>query len=206
MSLKQRYGDRYKAGDTPWDVGKPDFNLIEVVTSHPVPPGKALDVGCGTGDNTIWLAQHGFQAVGTDFTDMAIDKAREKAAEADANCEFLVVNFLEKQIAGQPFGFVFDRGLFHSFRAAGDRVAFAEHVAGHLADGGLWLSIVGNADETRDGPGPPRRTALDIVSAVEPCFEILSLRTSHFESRSLNPPRAWQCLMRKRAVRPNSEA
>ena len=49
MPLKQRFSDRCKSGNTPGDVGRPDFNLIEVVTGHPVPPGKAPDVGCGTG-------------------------------------------------------------------------------------------------------------------------------------------------------------
>ena len=111
------------------------------------------------------------------------------------------MNFLESQISGRPFDFVFDRGLFHSFRTAEDRATFVGHVADHLAEGGLWLTIVGNADENREGPGPPRRTALDLVSTVEPLFEILSLITSSFESLGPNPPRAWRCLMLKRVAK-----
>jgi len=79
-----------------------------------------------------------------------------------------------------------------------DRRAFAENVAAHLEEDGLWLSIIGNADDRRAGPGPPRRSARDIVNAVEPCFEILSLVAGHFGSRRPDPPRAWVCLMRKR--------
>jgi len=61
MTIEGQYRERYKSGDIPWDAGRPDFNLIEVVTQKPVPICKALDVGCGTGDNSIWLAQNHFQ-------------------------------------------------------------------------------------------------------------------------------------------------
>lgn len=200
MSIPENYQERYKAGDAPWDIGKPDFNLIEVVTQKLVAPCKALDIGCGTGDNSIWLAQNGFQVVGIDTSDIALDKAREKAAQAKVECEFRRVDFLSGRVEGAPFGFVFDRGCFHSFASHDERTRFAENVAEHLSDGGLWLSLVGSADDRREGPGPPRRTALDIVSAVEPYFEILSLVSSHFGSNRPVPPRAWRCLMQKRQL------
>jgi hypothetical protein len=36
MTIEDRYKERYKSGDNPWDVGQPDFNLIEVVTKKPI--------------------------------------------------------------------------------------------------------------------------------------------------------------------------
>jgi len=196
MTIEEGYRERYKSGSTPWDVGKPDFNLIEVVTQGPISSCKALDIGCGTGDNSIWLAQNGFEVIGTDTSDVALGKAKEKAAEAGVVCDFRLVDFLQSEIDGAPFGFAFDRGCFHSFGSESDRSWFAQNVAAHLEDAGLWLTIVGNADEHR--PGPPRRSATDIVLAVEPHFEVLSLITSQFGSNSPTPPRAWRCLMRKR--------
>ena len=198
MTIEERYRERYKSGDTPWDVGQPDFNLIEVVTETPVPICKVLDIGCGTGDNSIWLAGKGFQVVGTDTSDIALEKARERASHANVECDFLLVDFLKKNIQGAPFGFAFDRGCFHSFSSENDRRRFAENVATHLEEAGLWLTIAGNADERRQGPGPPQRSARDIVLAVEPSFEILSLQSTRFASNRPNPPRAWRCLMRKR--------
>lgn len=198
MSVESRYRERYKSGDTPWDIGRPDFNLIEVVTQTPVASCRVLDVGCGSGDNSMWLAENRFQVTGTDTSDVAIGKAREKAAKAGVECDFRVADFLGGDIESQPFGFIFDRGCFHSFPRQGDRKRFAEKVAAHLAGDGLWLMLAGNADENRRGPGPPQRTALDIVQAVEPDFEILSLQSSRFGSNHPNPPRAWRCLMRKR--------
>jgi SAM-dependent methyltransferase len=198
MTVAERYKERYKSGDTPWDIGQPDFNLIEVVNKHPIPSCKALDIGCGTGDNSIWLSQNRFQVTGTDTSDLAIEKAKEKAAKAGVACTFMYVDFFKSRIEGAPFGFIFDRGCFHSFGSEKDRKNFAQNVAAHLAEDGLWLTLVGNADEQRRSPGPPQRTAGDIVSAVEPSFEILCLISSRFGSNRPNPPRAWRCLMQKR--------
>jgi hypothetical protein len=55
-TIEERYRERYKSEDTPWDVGRPDFNVIEVVTTKPILSCKALDIVYGTGDNSIWLA------------------------------------------------------------------------------------------------------------------------------------------------------
>ena len=198
MTIEKGYRKRYESGNIPWDTGRADFNLIETVAGFPVPSCKALDIGCGTGDNSIWLAQKGFEIRGTDVSDIAVEKAREKAAAADAKCDFAVADFFKTEIAGGPFGFIFDRGCFHSFVTGDDRDRFARKAAAHLEESGLWLTLAGNADENRHGPGPPQRTAGEIVSAVEPYFEILLLQSSRFGSNRPNPPRAWKCLLRKR--------
>jgi methyl halide transferase len=198
MSVKKRFKERYKTGNIPWDIGKPDFNLIETVTKIPIESCKALDIGCGTGDNSIWLAQKQFQVTGTDVSEVAIETAKEKALKNNVKCTFLVVDFFKDRIEGAPFGFVFDRGCFHTFDSNKERKKFAKNVASNLEKNGLWLSLIGSADERRQGPGPPQRTANDIVAAVEPYFEILSLFSSHFDSNRQNPPKCWVCLMQKR--------
>jgi methyl halide transferase len=197
--IEEQFKERYKSGNTPWDIGKPDFNLIHTVTTMDIKPCRVLEVGCGTGSNSIWLAQNNFDVIGIDSSEIAIQKALERASKAKLNCAFSLINFLEKKIEGAPFGFVFDRGCFHVFNSDQERKIFAENVSAHLEKGGLWLSIIGNADEQRNHPGPPQRTARDIVNSVEPHFEILSLFSSHFESDRQNQPRAWVCLMRKRS-------
>ncbi len=182
----------YESGRAPWDSGKPDSDLIQIVTTTPIRPCKALEIGCGTGDNVIWLSQNSFDAIGVDISEVAINRAREKASEADVKCTFVVIDFLTNIIEGLPFGFAFDRGCFHLFGSDEERKRFAEKVAAHLDEDGLWLSILGNADSGRRGPGPPQRTARDIVNSVEPYFEILSLVSRPTWAR------AWVCLMRKR--------
>ncbi len=167
-----------------------------MVTKRSIQRCKTLDIGCGSGTDTIWLAKQGFSLTSIDVSSIALEKAQRKASEAGVQCRFLKADFpgRKRKITGAPFGFVFDRGCFHSFDAEEEREKFAKNVAHHLEKDGLWLSLVGSADDT----GPPRRTARDIVLAVEPYSEILSLHTSHFESDRPTPPRVWVCLMRKR--------
>lgn len=198
MPRNTRWEERYKTGSVPWDIGKPDSNLIEIVTKRPIRSCKALDIGCGTGDDAVWLAQHGFEVTGNDVSKSAIEMATKKASQAGVECTFHVIDFPESQVPGAPFGFVFDRGCFHSFDEHEERNKFAQNVAAHLDKRGLWLSLIGNADEQREGSGPPQHTATDIVTAIEPYFEILTLESSHFGSNRPNPPRAWVCLTLKR--------
>ena len=155
MAEQNRFKQRYETGDTPWDIGKPDFNLIQTVTTTPIKPCKALEIGCGTGDNSIWLYQQSFHVVGIDASEVAIEKAKEKASKANAKCAFLVSDILTSRVEAAPFGFVFDRGCFHTMGSDKERKRFAENVNGHLGKDGLWLSLLGNADEQRDGSPLP---------------------------------------------------
>ncbi len=196
--MENRFEKRYKTGDTPWDHDAPDANLIDMVTHGPIPECKALDIGCGTGENAIWLARQHFVVTGCDIAQTAIELAREKAFEAHVDCTFLMADILESRIPGAPFGFVFDRGCFHSVGAGPERIQFAENVSSCLETGGLWLTLAGNADEPEREVGPPQLTACELVSAVESCFEIISLAAGHFGSDQSDPPKAWVCLMRKR--------
>ena len=198
MSDQERWEERYRTGDTPWDIGRPDFNLIDIVTKRPIPACKALEIGCGAGSNAVWLAQQNFQVTATDVSELAIQKAGERASAAGIDCTFLVADFLNDKVPGAPFGFVFDRGCFHSFDSDEERKQLAKNVEWHLEKDGLWLSLIGSTDGPPREVGPPQRSARDIVIAVEPYFEILSLDSSHFDADSSEPPRNWVCLMRKR--------
>ena len=140
------------------------------MTQKPILRCKGLDIGCGTGDNSIWLAQNGFEVTGTDTSDIALEKAKEKASNSNIECDFILADFLNKKIEGAPFAFAFDRGCFHSFGSENDRKSLPGTSLRIWEKLGLWLALVGNADEVRKGPGPPQRTAEDIVLAVAPLF------------------------------------
>ena len=197
-SKQEHYKEQYKAKITPWDPGRPDFNLVAIVKNNSIDKGKALDVGCGSGHNSLWLAHHGFSVTGVDVSEIALQKAQDNISKYNVNCSFLLLDFFESDVPGLPFHFVFDRGCFHSYDSDEERKKFAERVNIHLDPGGFWFALVGSTDEPPGMPGPPRRSARDIVIAVEPIFEIVSLTASHFESNRPNPPRAWACLMKKR--------
>jgi len=198
MTEKPSFQERYKTKNTPWEINRPDNNLINIVTNMPIKACKAIDIGCGTGNNAIWLAKNGFEVCGCDISDIAIERAEKKAVEADVECSFLVLDFLADTIPGKPFNFAFDRGCFHVHRENGRLNQYAGKVAATLDVHGLWLTLTGNADENRDGEGPPQLSAIQITSAVEPHFEILSLSSGHFDSNMEPIPRNWICLMKKR--------
>jgi len=202
MSKKEIFDERYKLGKTPWELERPDSNLIEMIKKENILPCKTLEIGCGTGSNAIWLAQNNFDVTGIDFSSLAIEKAKTKSRKKGVKIQFFVEDFLEQdqeqEKGGPDFEFVFDRGCFHSFDKKDDRKAFAENVSFYLKQGGLWFSLLGKVDDRPKDEGPPMRSALDIVSAVEPCFEILSLISGRFDSSRKKPARCWKCLMRKR--------
>ncbi len=194
------WNDRYRTGETPWDTSTPDSYLVEFIHSSSIEKGKALDVGCGTGTNTLWLANEGFSVIGIDMSSVAIAKAHDKIRGANADCRFETLDFLRGTVPNGPFDLVFDRGCFHVFDKASDRGRFAEHVASLLAPGGTWLSLIGSTEGHKRDYGPPRRSARDVVGAIEPVLQILELRSINFHVDLPQPVAAWFCLSRLRDV------
>jgi len=193
------WNDSYASGEPPpWDSGTPDPMLIAMIESHVIEPGRTLEVGCGTGTNAIYLAEHGFDVVGVDVAPSAIEHAR---ASAHGRCRFETLDFLNEAAPGGPFQFVFDRGCFHTFDEEDERARFAQHVAGILVTGGMWLSLIGSTEGAPRAGGPPRRSARDVMNAIEPSLEILEFRSGEFGVRG-EALRAWLCLSRKRPIPP----
>jgi ubiquinone/menaquinone biosynthesis C-methylase UbiE len=195
-----RFEERYKTGDLPWNIKRPDFNLVNTIKNFKIKPGKGLDVGCGTGDNVIWLSKQDFKMTGIDYSSTAIQLAQQKTKEMDIEASFHTLDFLTDQVPGGLFSFVFDRGCFHTFDSDQERSTYARNVHRLLEYDGLWLTLAGNYDDGRLDIGPPKRKALQIIQAVEPCFNILSLVSGRFDSNDAVPSKIWICLMQKRHV------
>ena len=192
------WDQRYIEGDLPWDSGAPDLHLACVIAAYGIKPGRALDIGCGTGTNAIWLAKQGFDVTGVDLSKTAIERAESKRAKEDVDCRFLVADFLLEQIPGAPFDFVYDRGCFHVFDSAEERSRFASRVRDALGSQGIWHSLIGSTDGPPRDIGPPRRSAADIVAAVEPRFEILELRSTVLDAEHNLHALAWVLVARRR--------
>jgi cyclopropane fatty-acyl-phospholipid synthase-like methyltransferase len=96
----------------PWDTGISPPELLDYLAHHA--PGKALDLGCGTGTNVITMAQAGWQVTGVDFVGRAISSARQKVKEADLEATLLVGDVTHLEGVGGPFDLVLDIGCLHS--------------------------------------------------------------------------------------------
>src|SRR5713101_1411042 len=79
--------DAYKTVP-PWDVGVAQPAFVEIVRAGELNKGRVLDVGCGAGENALYLAGNGFSVVGVDMSDRAIAGAKAKAAERRLKVEF----------------------------------------------------------------------------------------------------------------------
>jgi SAM-dependent methyltransferase len=191
------WNESYASGQLPWDTGQPEPLLVEFVTSSGVKPSPTLEIGAGTGTNTIWMAERGFHVLGVDVSPLAVERARAKMEGRSLPCRFEALDFLAATPPGGPFQFVFDRGCFHVFDEPDERQRFAARVAAALAPGGLWLSLIGSTEGSSREVGPPRRSAVEVILAIEPALEVVELRSAEFHGSNA---KAWFCLSRQRTT------
>lgn len=135
----------------PWDTGVSPPELLEFIRQHP--PGRALDLGCGTGTNAITLARHGWEVIGIDFAHLAIREARAKARQAGVKAKFLVGDVTRLEGIEGPCDLILDIGCFHSLSAEG-RERYAREIGRLLAPGGTYLMYcMLKPDRASGGPG-----------------------------------------------------
>lgn len=195
-----QWDERYASGEAPWDVGVTDEHLSGFLADGSLTSGRALEIGCGTGTNAVFLASRGFDVVGLDVSTLAVERARERASANGVRCAFHRLDFLRDEVPGGPFRLVFDRGCFHIFDEAEERARFVSRLARLLEPAGLWLSLVGSTEGPERLEGPPRRSAQDLVQAIEPELEVVELRRVWFTSSRPEPAAAWLVLSRRRSV------
>lgn len=197
MTELTAWNDRYRDGNLPWDTGSPSSELQRVLSQHAIQPCRALDLGCGTGTNCVWLAQQGFDVTGIDVAPLAIERAEARARDAGVNPRFLAADILNLPDPDQPFLFFFDRGCYHAVRRSAPG-AYAPAIAKQLAHGAIGLILAGNAREPHD-PGPPVVTEEQIRDELGVAFQILDLHEFRFDEAPGVPARflGWSCLVRK---------
>jgi SAM-dependent methyltransferase len=106
----------YRIGFTPWD-GHPLSSALQNLIEGPaaLPAGTAIDIGCGTGDSSIYLARHGWQVTGVDVAAKALEKAGAKAAAQHARVNFVRADATRLSSAGlgKAFTLILDSGCLH---------------------------------------------------------------------------------------------
>jgi SAM-dependent methyltransferase len=119
------YQALYRIGFTPWDGHALSPALQELIEGPAaLPAGTAIDIGCGTGDASIYLARHGWRVTGVDVAAKALKKARAKAAAAHVRVDFTRADATRLSSAGvgKDFTLILDSGCLHGMSdAARDR-------------------------------------------------------------------------------------
>jgi SAM-dependent methyltransferase len=140
---QQFWDERYAAHDHVWS-GRPNPRLVEHATE--LPPGLALDIGCGEGADVVWLAERGWRATGADLSVVALEKARKHAGEAGVadRTEWVHVDLLAGEPLPGPADLV-SAMYVHVPEADFDRVYAA--IAGAVRPGGTLLVAGHHPDE-----------------------------------------------------------
>lgn len=152
--FEAHYAGRPGAG---WEIGRPQPRFVDLVAQGRI-AGPVLDVGCGSGDNTLMVAAAGIEALGVDLAPTGIDLARHKAEAAGVQVEFEVADALDLKSLGRTFRTVIDVGLLHCF-APEDRHHVVRSLREVLVVGGSYF-VLGWSD-LQPGDWGPRRLSPD---------------------------------------------
>ncbi len=188
------------AGLPPWDIGRPQRAFISVADQV---AESILDVGCGTGENSLYFAARGHKVTGIDFLAGPIAAAKQKSAERRLAATFLVMDALALGELPEVFDTAIDCGLFHVFSDE-DRRRYVDGLATVLKPGGrLYLLCFSDAEP--EGQGPRRISRGEIEEAFASDWVIESIELSRYEVRadredmdfSVGGPKAWFVTVRR---------
>lgn len=163
---------RYLFRKTPWDTGVTPPEIVAMIDSGRVPPGRALDLGCGTGTNAITLAQRGFDVTAIDVSRRAIALAKRKARSAGAAIRFERGDVVQMQrwVAANSSGFAYDIGCFHNLDSAARR-RYVAALTAVLQPGAFYMLYAFEPHADRTG------VALDEIAALfDPAYQLEGLR------------------------------
>ncbi|GAB3268585.1 hypothetical protein GCM10027449_02030 [Sinomonas notoginsengisoli] len=135
--MKLFYNTWYRYGTPPW-VGPARSDLTGLVESGTLRPCRVIDLGCGVGDNAVFLAQHGFEVTAVDFAAAAIAKAKEKARQAGVEVNFLVDDLTRLTKVSGEFDLLVDYGVFDDLSAR-QRAAYVQQVVPLAGPGAKFL-------------------------------------------------------------------
>lgn len=194
----------------PWAKNHLPNCLVELLNKQILKPCKLADLGCGIGSYSLCLAKLGFEVVGIDYSEVAIEKVRQIFELNQLNGEFVTLDLTEKQNHELPiFDFAFDyEVLHHIFPEA--RIQYFNNVFDLLSDNGMYLSVCfSEQDEYFGGEGKFRKTPLgttlyfsneeEIEALASPLFDILELKTIDIPGKPA-PHKAIYCLMQKKST------
>jgi SAM-dependent methyltransferase len=166
----------YLVGVRPWERGGIALQLQELVEGpEALSPGRALDIGCGTGGPSVYLALHSWDVTGIDVVARALAHARSRARDAGVSLRLVrgdVAEAAKAVSAGGPYRLLLDTGCYHGLGNA-QRAAYADLVARVAEQGAALLMFAltpGGVVRPRTFRGAGER---EIRSRFEPGWELV---------------------------------
>jgi len=131
------YNITYRYFRAPWDIG-PRKELVELVESGRLKPCRVIDLGSGTANNCIFLAQHGFDVTGVDFAHSAIELGHKRAAEAGVKVNFIQDDLTNLRHVNGTFDLLVDYGTLDDLQPK-QRELYMRNVLPLTRAGSLFL-------------------------------------------------------------------
>jgi SAM-dependent methyltransferase len=166
----QDWDERYRDSELVWG-STPNVWVAREVTA--LAPGRALDLACGEGRNSVWLARHGWQVTGVDFSAEAISKAGALAEQhlgEGASIEWTCADATALEMPPQ-----YDLVLVVYLQLHGPQRRMALSAAwSALAPGGTLMVIAHDSDNLAHGVGGPQDPSV-LYSAEDVHAEVMAL-------------------------------
>lgn len=179
----------------PWDVGGPQPIVKELEQKGQI-TGRVLDVGCGTGDTAIYLAQKGYKVMGIDFIPKAIDLASARAKRAGSQIPFRVFDAMKLDQLHERFDTVIDAGLFHNL-SNNSRIRYTYSLGSAMEPGGTFHMLC-FSDSQRGFIGPHRISRQEIYQTFSQGWHIDSIRETKYKALyPIGGAHAWIASIRK---------
>ncbi len=187
-------------GQIPWNSDKPDQELTELIESGKIRPRRALDVGCGTGTDAIYLATQGAEVMAIDISPEATRIAQEKGEGAGVKVHFIAGDFWKVEFDTAAFDFVNDRGFFHIINPM-QREDFAAKVSTALTDTGLYFLRCWSDRQQFESELTPYRISRDSINRTfGRFFDVEEIRDFRWGGKG---PWGYVCLMGKKGQAPS---
>jgi SAM-dependent methyltransferase len=172
------WDDMYR-GQPLWEIGRPQRFLVDLAAAGGI-KGSVLDIGCGTGENALYLAERGHEVWGIDLSAVAIERAMVKAHARRLPVVFLAGDALDADEIGRTFTSLIDSGCFHTLNDA-DRSRYAASVA-TLTEAGSRLHVACFSEAEPPGWGPRRVTQAELRAVFAADWSVDGIAPIRYET------------------------
>jgi ubiquinone/menaquinone biosynthesis C-methylase UbiE len=176
--MADRFDDAYIAGSAPWDIGHAQPPFVHLLEAGRI-SGRVIELGCGTGENAIYLARAGLHVVGVDGSPEAVRQARAKVAGAGVSVTFEVGDVLDLDGEAERFDAATDSGVFHVFDDD-ERPRYATSVHRVLRPGARLFILCFSEHQAGDW-GPRRVTQRELRDTFAVGWNVDSIDSAYFD-------------------------
>ncbi|MEU0627557.1 class I SAM-dependent methyltransferase [Streptomyces sp. NPDC005989] len=181
IPFEKLYQDGEKLGPLmPWNIGGPQ-PAVRTICDAGGFRGNVLDLGCGLGDNALYLAAQGLRVSAVDISEVAVECGREKSRRSGVAVDFQVADAFSLPTSGSRYDSILDSAFFHTLPAE-EVPRYAELLGALCADGAELHLFTFSKELTPDFPGPRRVSEPELRAAFSADWDIRTIEATRYHS------------------------